>query len=121
MEQIRVLARLSVMRACGFACLAILMAMMGMAYDPSISFRAGAGGLLILAAVLWIRGETYHQRGRIDDSEVWIMLPEAERPPKEAARPLIVTAMREELLEKAHWAAMAAIGFLAVSATLLLA
>src|SRR5690606_11367933 len=103
MDRIRHLARLSVMRACGFSCLAVALVMMGTAFDPSASFRFGAVGMLVLAAALAVVGENYHRRRRIDETEVWIMLPEAERPPKEIARRLIVTAMRAELLEKAFW------------------
>ncbi|MDP2733596.1 MAG: hypothetical protein Q8O63_10895 [Hoeflea sp.] len=118
MDKISKLARLSVLRAGGFGCLAILMVMMGTAHDPALSMKCGAGGMLVISAIMLFAGQNYHKRKRIEETEVWIMRTEAERPPLRIARPLIINAMRGELLEKSAWAAMIAITLLAVSVTL---
>lgn len=115
MERIRSLAKLSVLRACGFACLAIGVAMAGLAFDPAFAFRLGAVLMLILAAVLEARGRSYHRVRRITETEVWILLEDHERPSKEVARPLIVAAMEAELREKAGWALALALGFFCVA------
>lgn len=121
MDKIRKLARLSVMRASGFSSLAILMVMMGSAHDPATSFRLGAGGMLILSLGLWYFGESYHRRcRRVTDTEVWLMLPEPDRPSKETARRLIISAMRAELLQKSGWAAVVALGFIGASGLIML-
>ena len=120
MEEIDRLARLSVLRASGFAGLAILMTMMGTAHDPAASMRFGATGLLILSAVMMVMARVYHRRRRIQDSEVWIMLAPENRPAPDIARRLIIEAMRRHLLEKALWWAMAALFLVMVSATIVL-
>lgn len=118
MDKISRLARLSVLRAGGFACLAILMVMMGTAHDPALSMKCGAGGMLVVSAIMLFVGQNYHKRKRIEETEVWIMLAEADRPPVAIARTLIVNAMRGELLEKSAWFVLIAIAFLAISLTL---
>lgn len=115
MERIRQLAALSVLRGAGFACLGIVMAMSGLAFDPEIALTCGAAMMLILAAALELKARTFHRVRRISETEVWILLPEAERPPKTVARRLIVAAMRAELQEKALWSAIVAAAFLAAS------
>ena len=118
MDKISRLARLSVLRAGGFGCLANLMVMMGTAHNPALSMKCGAGGMLLISAIMLLVGQNYHKRKRIQDTEVWIMLTEAERPPAGVARRLIVTAMRGELLEKSAWSALTAIAMLAISVAL---
>lgn len=116
MDKITQLAQLSVLRASGFSGLAILMVMMGTASDPAASLRYGAMGLITLSSAMWLCAHRYPRRRRIDETEVWIMLTEAERPPIERARVLIVAAMREQLVEKARWWLLVALAFLALSA-----
>jgi len=120
MERITQLARLSVLRAWGFSGLAILMVMMGTASDLAASFFFGASGALAVSAAMTVYGLTYHRRRRVEDTEVWIMLAEQERPARPVARMLIVTAMRDQLLDKAYWSVRLALGLFAVSILLLL-
>lgn len=115
MEEIDRLARLSVLRASGFSGLAILMVMMGSAHDVALSFRFGALGLLVLSAAMAIYATAYARRRRVDDTEVWIMMHPEKRPEKSIALRLIVTAMREQLIEKAQWWAWLSLAFLVVS------
>jgi fatty acid desaturase len=114
-RRIRKLAELSVMKASGYACLAVVMAMSGMAFAPSLAFRWGAIMMLVLGVVLELVGRRYHRIRRITETEVWNMLPAQDRPDKERARTLIVAAMRAELHQKALWAGMVALGLLAAS------
>ena len=109
LDRIPALARLSVLRACGFAALAIVLTMAGTAHDPFQSFRIGAALTLVLALVLKYRADTYHRKSRIEESEVWIMLAPEERPTKDVARQMITKAMRAELREKALGAAACAL------------
>lgn len=120
MEEITRLARLSVLRASGFSGLAILMVMMGTAHDPSLSFRFGALGLLVLSAAMGLYASAYAYRRRVDETEVWIMLQPEKRPDKTIALRLIVAAMREQLVEKAQWWAWLALAFLGISVLILL-
>lgn len=113
--RIRTLANVSVMRGCGFACLAVAMAMSGLGFDPALSFRFGAVSMLFLAAVLQFMAMTSHGLRRASDSEVWHMLDEAERPPKDEAIRLIAAALAAEFAEKALWAAAVASVFLGLS------
>lgn len=108
MDRITQLARLSVLRASGFAGIAILMVTMGSLHDPSAALRYAAACVLVLSASMGIYGCRYDRRQRIEETEVWIMLRGEERPEKTVARRLIVTAMREQLLEKSLiWAYLA--------------
>lgn len=120
-ERIRRLAAVSVLRGLGFCCLAIGLVVAGMAFDPALAFRAGAIMMLGLAIIMKFKADTYHRKRRIDESEVWAMIPPAERPSKDEARRLIVPAMRRELTEKALWAVWMALGCVALSAGWLLA
>ncbi len=120
MEEITHLARLSVLRASGFSGIAILMVMMGSAHDPSLSFRFGALGLLVLSAAMALYATAYARRRRVDETEVWIMLRPERRPEKAIALRLIVSAMRDQLIEKAQWWAWLALAFLGISTLMLL-
>lgn len=113
--RIRVLANVSVMRGGGFACLAVVMAMSGLAFDPALSFRFGAVAMLLVAVVMQFMAMTCHRLKRVSDSEVWAMLDEADRPPKQDALRMIVAALSAELHEKALWSAAVASGFLGLS------
>jgi hypothetical protein len=118
MPEIERLAAFVVWRGFGFCWLAITMAMSGLIFDLSLACRVGALLALILALVLQFRANTYHRIRRIDETEVWILLDERVRPTKEAARALIVPAMRLELSEKALYAAVMGGGLFLLSVVL---
>lgn len=115
MDRITELARLSVLRASGFAGIAIMMVIMGSLGDPPAAFRYGAGCLLVLSASMGVYGYRYPRRRRIEETEVWIMLGAEERPEKQVARQLIIVAMRDQLLEKSLIWASVALLFLGIS------
>jgi hypothetical protein len=116
-RRIRKLAELSVMKASGYSCLAIVTTMSGMAFAPALALRTGAVMMLVLAVALEVAGRRYHRVRRINETEVWNLLRPDERPDRERARALIVPAMQAELRQKALWAGCAAAVLLAVSAT----
>lgn len=115
MGRIRQLAALSVLRGAGFYCLGVGTAMSGLAFDPAIAFELGAALMLALAVAMHVKALTYPRLRRISETEVWILLAESERPPKDEARRMIVGAMTAELSEKALWAAYVALGFLGIA------
>lgn len=108
MKRIQKLAAHSVLRGTGFAVLAITLAMAALISVPVIALRVGGIGFLILAVAMVLKATVYPRKRRIRESEVWIMLEDHERPVESTARPLIVTAMQQELREKALWIAWTA-------------
>jgi len=106
MQRINRLAAIVVWRGFGFSWLAICTAMSGLIFDLALACRVGALLAFVLALVMQFKAETYHRIRRIDESEVWVMLGEEGRPPKDMARQLIVPAMRDELREKALYSAV---------------
>lgn len=115
MDRIRYLAAVSVLRGSGFACLAIVTAMSGVMFDPELAFLLGATLMLTLAIVLELKARTFHRVRRISETEVWVLLGDGNRPPKDEARRLIIAAMTRELHEKALWAALIAAALWAIS------
>ncbi|TVR11506.1 MAG: hypothetical protein EA385_01270 [Salinarimonadaceae bacterium] len=115
MDRISKLAALSVLRATGFASLAIALSMFSLAFDPALALQVGGLGFLILAGVMELRASIYPHKRRIRESEVWIMLDDDERPPEAIARRLIVPAMQRQLREKGLWVASASAACLALS------
>lgn len=121
MGQIRRLAAVVVWRGFGFAWLAIATAMSGLVFDLALACRIGALGGMIVALALELRAHLYPRIRRITATEVWILLPEADRPPREIARQLIIGAMREELRDKALLSAVMGGGLFLMSLALRLA
>jgi hypothetical protein len=115
MQKIDKLASFVVWRGFGFAWLAICTAMSGLIFDLALACRVGAVMALVLALALQFRAETYHRVKRISECEVWILLGEECRPPKDLARQLIVPAMRDELREKALYSAIMGAGLFLIS------
>jgi hypothetical protein len=110
LERIEHLAEVSVARGCGFAALAIVTFMLGLADQMDVSCKAG--GILALGAclVLALRGcaATAMPYKR---TEVWVMLKSSERPQPAVAQQIIGNALRRVYLRFALHAAI-------VSATL---
>jgi hypothetical protein len=118
MNRINRLASIVVWRGFGFCWLAICTAMSGLIFDLALACRVGALLGFLVALVMEFKAETYHRIKRINDTEVWILLGEEGRPPKELARQLIVPAMRDELREKALYSAVMGGGLFAISVVL---
>jgi hypothetical protein len=108
MEQIRVLAYETVMRACGFGSLAIFCVMVGLSFNARAAFQAGGFLTMLMTLVLvykaWEAPNKNHRR-----TELWLYLPKEERPPEGYAQWAVSTAMRETYLKFARWTSLIAI------------
>jgi hypothetical protein len=118
MTRIRRLASIVVWRGFGFSWLAIAAAMSGLVFDLSLACRVGAILAIAVALAFEFRAGTYHRIKRITETEVWILLGDEGRPPKELAREMIVPAMRDELHEKALYSAVMGGALFAISLVL---
>jgi hypothetical protein len=108
MEEMRRIAYETVLRACGFASLAIFCIMIGLSFLPRSAFQAG--GFLSMAVTLvlilkaWEARTKDHRR-----TEMWLYLPKESRPPQALAQKMISTIMQETYLSFARWTAIISI------------
>ncbi|MCC6776649.1 MAG: hypothetical protein IT537_08445 [Hyphomicrobiales bacterium] len=104
MEHMRRVAFETVMRACGFASLAIFCVMIGMSFDARAAFQAGGFLTTIMALVL-----IYKAREALTKpyrrTEMWLYLSEDARPPESHAQWASSTVLRETYLIFAKWTA----------------
>ena len=104
MEEIRRIAYETVLRACGFASLAIFCIMIGLSFLPRSAFQAGGFLSILMTLVLvlkaWEARTKDHRR-----TELWLYLPKESRPPKASAQRTVSTVMRETYLLFALWTA----------------
>jgi hypothetical protein len=116
MELMRRIAYETVLRACGFGSLAIFCVMIGMSFEPRAAFQTGAFLTLVMTAVLLLKA---YEAPRKDyrSMELWLYLPEEQRPPADHAQWASATVMRETYFAFARWTAAIA----AVMATVALA
>ncbi len=108
MEEMRRLAYQTVLRACGFASLAVFCVMIGLSFLPQSAFQAGGFLTITLTAVLVLKA---HEARTKDHrrTEMWLYLPKEGRPPPAIAQKMISTLMREIYLTFARWTAMISI------------
>lgn len=108
MERLHKAALISIGRACGFAGLGIVCAMIGLSFDPRLMLQTGGLLSLGLTAALLLKAGL---AGRCDyrRSETWLLLPPEARPPPKVAERLIVSAVREISMRFARLAAMASV------------
>jgi len=108
MEYMRQVAFETVLRACGFASLAIFCVMIGMSFMPQLAFQAGGflttmmSGILVLKA-FEARTKDYRR------TEMWLYLEKDQRPPAAYAQWASATVLRETYLTFALWTAAIAI------------
>lgn len=108
MEDMRRIAYETVLRACGFASLAIFCVMIGLSFLPRSAFQAGGFLSLVMTLVLLIKA----QEARTKDhrrTEMWLYLPKENRPPQEIAQRTVSTLMHEIYLQFAHWTVLVSI------------
>jgi len=98
----------TVLRACGFASLAIFCVMMGLSFLPRAAFQAG-GFLTTLMAVVLIFKAREALTKNYRKTEMWLYLPEELRPPESDAQWASSTVLRETYLTFARWTAAIAI------------
>ena len=104
MEEIRRIAYETVLRACGFASLAIFCVMIGLSFLPRSAFQAGGFLSILMTLILvlkaWEARTKDHRR-----TEMWLYLPKENRPPQAAAQQTVSMVMRETYLLFALWSA----------------
>lgn len=108
MEQIRLLAYETVLRACGFGSLAIFCVMVGLSFNARAAFQAGGFLTVLMTLILiykaWEAPARSHRR-----TELWLYLPKDQRPPDHVAQWAVATALRETYLTFACWTALIAV------------
>ena len=104
MEYMRRIAFEVVLRACGFGSLAIFCVMIGMSFDPLMSFKAGGFLTMLMSGILMIKA--YEARTKpYRQTEMWLYLPKDQRPPASYAQWASATVLRETYLTFARWTA----------------
>ena len=108
MEEMRRIAYETVLRACGFASLAIFCVMIGLSFLPRSAFQAGGFLSMTMTLVLVFKA----REARTKDhrrTEMWLYLPKDRRPPQAHAQQTIATVMRETYLLFARWTSIISI------------
>jgi hypothetical protein len=114
MEYMRRIAYEIVLRACGFASLAIFCIMIGMSFEPVLAFKAGGFLTTMMSAVLMLKA--YGARTKnYRRTEMWLYLPKEERPPERFAQWASATVLRETYLTFATWTAAISIAMWVVA------
>jgi hypothetical protein len=114
METMRQIAYATVLRACGFASLAIFCFMVGLSFAPRLAFQTGGMLTMIMTGILFLkaieaRWKPYRR------TEMWLYLPKEERPPAAAAQQLTSAVLRETYLTFATWTSLVAIAMWALA------
>jgi hypothetical protein len=108
-DDIRRVAYEIVLRACSFGSLTIFCIMIGLSFDPRISFQSG--GVLTTVMTLILALKAYEARTKpYRRTEMWLYLPKEARPPPTSAQQITSTVMREVYLTFALWTSAIAIG-----------
>ena len=98
----------TVLRACGFASLAIFCVMIGLSFEPRAAFQAGGFLTTLMSGILIFKArEALTKNHR--KTELWLYLPQDLRPPEAYAQWATSTALRETYLTFARWTAAIAI------------
>jgi hypothetical protein len=109
MEEMRRIAFETVMRACGFASLAIFCIMVGLSFNIRASFQAGGLLTTLMAVVLILKPrEALTKNHR--KTEMWLYLPKDFRPPEAYAQWAAATVLRDTYLTFALWTSALSIG-----------
>ena len=108
MDEMSRIAYETVLRACGFASLAIFCVMIGLSFLPRSAFQAGGFLSMTMTLVLIFKA----REARTKDhrrTEMWLYLPKEMRPPQALAQKMISSLMRETYLSFARWTAIISI------------
>ena len=108
MEEMRRIAYVTVLRACGFASLAIFCVMIGISFLPRLAFQTGGFLSLLLTLVLVLKAFEARTKDH-RQTEMWLYLPKESRPPQAHAQRTVSTLMREVYLLCARWSALVSI------------
>ena len=108
MEEMRRVAFETVLRACGFGSLAIFCLMVGLSFEPRMSFQAGGLLTTLMALILMYKArEALTKNYR--KTEMWLCLPKASRPPESQAQWASATVLRDTYLTFALWTSAIAV------------
>ena len=114
MEDLRRIAYEIVLRACGFASLAIFCVMIGLSFLPRSAFQAGGFLTLIMTGILVLKAAEARTKDH-RQTEMWLYLPKELRPAKNFAQPTISMVMRETYYTFARWTALISIVMWAIA------
>ena len=114
MEDMRRVAYATVLRACGFASLAIFCFMVGLSFLPRLAFQMGCTLTMLMTGILFVkalgaRTKPYRR------TEMWLYLPKEQRPPAASAQQLTSVVLRETYLTFALWTSIVAIAMWAIA------
>lgn len=115
MEDLRRIAFEVVLRACGFASLAIFCAMIGFSFEPRLAFQIGGTLTLLMVGALLLKA----REARTKDyrrTELWLYLEKDQRPPQSFAQFASSTVLRETYMTFAYWTALISVGMWIVAA-----
>jgi hypothetical protein len=108
MDDLRRTAYEVVLRACGFASLAIFCFMVGLSFAPRIAFQAGGVLTMFMTLVLYLKALCApHKPYR--RTEVWLYLSDEQRPPAASAQQITSKIMRETYLAFSLWTSAVAV------------
>jgi|SRR4051812_17349406 hypothetical protein len=99
----------TVLRACGFAALAIFCIMIGLSFHPRAAFQAGGTLTLLMTLILMFKAREARTKN-YRRTEMWLYLPKEHRPPETYAQVASATVLRETYLVFARWTAAIAVG-----------
>jgi hypothetical protein len=117
MEHMRRIAYETVLRACGFASLAIFCVMIGMSFMPKAAFQAGGFLTTLMSGILMLKA--YEARTKdYRRTEMWLYLEKDQRPPAAYAQWASATVLRETYLRFALWTSMVAIALWVIALVL---
>jgi hypothetical protein len=106
-HRLRLLAEISTARGCGFAGLATLCLMIGLSANLASTLKAGGYCALMVMSVLLLMAQRAPTKP-FRQTEVWLMLDDADRPPEPLAQRLLSTVRRAVFLRFAAYHAVAA-------------
>lgn len=116
MEQMRRIAYETVLRACGFASLAIFCVMVGMSFHPRLAFQAGGFLTTLMALVLIFKAREALTKD-YRKTEMWLYIEKDFRPPEAYAQWASATVLRDTYLTFALWTAAISIAMWVIALT----
>ncbi len=108
MEHMRQVAYETVLRACGFASLAIFCVMIGLSFDPRLAFQAGGFLTTFMTFVLILKSREALTKD-YRKTEMWLYIDKQFRPPEAYAQWASATILRDTYLTFAMWTALISI------------
>lgn len=108
MDRIRHFADISIRRACGFGFIAIVTAMVGMAWDVPLAVKSGAILVSFMASVLWWKAHAAPTKN-YRDTEVFLLMNSRHDFPEARAQQVFGNVLRECYLRHATYVATFAV------------